>query len=1503
MADTVQSFVNEPTQEGFNDLKKAELVEVARLLEIPIKATDRKAVIKDTISQFFIKTGVWPAPVSDGEAGTDDDDGASTSSLASSSSGSELKKLEVQLRMKELELETKRVELEMKSLDLKSKEQSPGSAVKPSRFDAMRQSHLVPKFQEEKVEEFFQHFEKVAISLDWPKAVWSTLVQSSLVGKAQEVYAALSLQECSDYDKLKSSILRSYELVPEAHRQMFRNSRKRDDQTFVDFLQQKQSHFDRWLASSDVDDFQKLKELVLLEELKRCVRPDQRQYLEEREVHGVRKAAVLLDEYVLTHKGTFKTPQSKKGGQSVSRKGAAAPSLPKPEVKGSDPPEKKPNSACFYCKKEGHMMSNCLKLKKKREKEGTSNSKAVPDALAATRTDRTPSSVAEHYRPFISSGYVSLTPDSEQVQVHILRDTGASQSLLCAGTLPFSDKSSVDSDVFVRGVEGGSVRVPLHSVELKSDLVSGSVVVGVLPSLPVEGVTLLLGNDIAGEKVLPHIVMSRTPVVDDATEKLVQEMPDVFPSCAVTRSMAREQEKEEQEDILADTFFSRLEESCDNDDVDIDHSQMPKISRQSLVELQGKDPELVHLAESVVPQDEDLNEPVKFYRRDGILMRRWRPPDATSDEDFRDVHQIVIPKLYRKEIISLAHEAPLAGHLGINKTQEKVLRYFFWPGLRHDVAEFCRSCHVCQVVGKPNQKIPPAPLRPIPAFEEPFSRVIVDCVGPLPRTKSGNQYLLTMMCASTRFPEAIPLRTITAKNVSKALVKFFTMVGLPKCVQSDQGSNFTSKIFRQVMSELGVECKNSSAYHPQSQGALERFHQTLKNMMRVYCCEVERDWDEGIPLLLFAAREAVQESLGFSPFELVFGHSVRGPLKILQEKILVEPESNLLDYVSKFKDRLSCTRELAAGHLKEAQSNMKRLFDRKVKERIFEPGSKVLVLLPLQGDALKARYAGPYVVEKRMSDVNYIISTPDRRKRRRLCHVNMLKEYVEKSEEAKEKPVATVGSGCEVDDEDSQGDNVEIPQLKLKNSEVLANLPETLSHLPGAERAQVMDLIHEYEHLFSDVPGRTSVVMHDVDVGDSPPVKQHPYRANPLKRDVLRKEVQYMLEHDLIEPCTGGWSSPCVLVPKQDGSLRFCTDYRLLNSKTKSDSYPLPRIDDCIDRVGNAKYVSKFDLLKGYWQVPLTEKAKELSAFVTPDGFFQYKVMPFGMKNAPATFQRLINTVTSDLVGCEAYLDDIIVYSDTWEDHLQRIKALFDRLTSANLTVNLKKSEFAQAEVVFLGHIVGRGCVKPVEAKVETILNFPRPQNKRELRRFLGMTGYYRKFCRNFATAATPLTNLLRKDSKYEWADDCQVAFDRLKGMLASSPVLAAPNFEKQFILMVDASDTGGGAALMQKDDEGVNHPVAYMSRKFNRHQQRYSTIEKETLALVMALHHFDIYLNTTKYPVLVFTDHNPLVFLTRMRNKNGRLTRWALVLQEYDLEIKHIRGKDNVVADALSRG
>lgn len=228
--------------------------------------------------------------------------------------------------------------------------------------------------------------------------------------------------------------------------------------------------------------------------------------------------------------------------------------------------------------------------------------------------------------------------------------------------------------------------------------------------------------------------------------------------------------------------------------------------------------------------------------------------------------------------------------------------------------KFCRSCHTCQVSGKPNQVIPAAPLKPIPVIEEPFEHVIIDCVGPLLKTKSGNQYILTIMCAANRFPEAVPLHSLKACAIVKAL-KFFSTFGLPRCIQSDQGSNFMSKIFAQVMSELKVKHHTSSAYHPESQGVLERFHQS---MLRKFCTESNREWDEGLPLLLFAVRETVQESLGFSPAE--------------------------------------------------AQSKMKINYDKKSVARTFQEGDRVLVLLPVVGSTLQAKFCGPYVVDQKLSE-------------------------------------------------------------------------------------------------------------------------------------------------------------------------------------------------------------------------------------------------------------------------------------------------------------------------------------------------------------------------------------------------------------------------------------------------------------------------------------------------------------------------------------------------------
>ena len=425
---------------------------------------------------------------------------------------------------------------------------------------------------------------------------------------------------------------------------------------------------------------------------------------------------------------------------------------------------------------------------------------------------------------------------------------------------------------------------------------------------------------------------------------------------------------------------------------------------------------------------------------------------------------------------------------------------------------------------------------------------------------------------------------------------------------------------------------------------------------------------------------------------------------------------------------------------------------------------------------------------------------------------------------------------------------------------------------------------------------------------------------NPLKQKYLQDEVKHLLENDFIEPSQSNYSSPCILVPKSNGTYRMCTDYRKLNSVTKTDSFPLPRIDDCIDKVGNSKYVSKFDLLKGFWQVPLTDRAKEVSAFATPNGLYKYKVMPFGMKNSPATFQRLVNNVICRLDGCDAYIDDVIIYSDSWSDHLQRIRKFFDRLSKAKLTVNLAKTEFCHATVTFLGHLVGQGQVKPLEAKVIAISEFPVPKCKRQLMRFLaisefpvpkckrqlmrflGMAGYYRKICKIFSGIAELFTNLLKKSTKFKWNDKCQDSFDRLKAILKSAPVLLAPDFDKCFKLAVDASDVGIGAVLLQEDNNGIDHPVCYFSKKFNKHQQNYSTIEKDCLALILAIQQFEVYLTYSTSPIVVFSDHNPLSFLHKLKNKNQRLLRWSLLLQEFNLDIRHIKGKDNIISDALSR-
>ena len=1518
MSFSVESFVDAPKLSTLSSLKKAELTALAQHYKLEVTNTMKKSDIRKLLAEYLVEE----------EIVSDDDELASDNVV-------ELKKLELkdkekeresQLRLKEIELRERELatQLKIKELEIAAATAPTDSAPRRADFDVSKHVRFVPPFQETEVDKYFLHFEKVASSLAWPKGVWTLLLQSALLGKAREAYSALSVDQSSEYETVKTAVLRAYELVPEAYRQKFRNSKKGESQTYVEFARTKETLFDRWCTSKEVqNDFGRLRQLVLMEEFKNCLPSEIKTYLDEQKVDSLHQAAVRADDYALTHKSFGKTPLRSNNpvdSDNSNRSGNPA-GVGKTGNRGSSLPA---GPTCYYCRRKGHVMSECRALQKK-------NEKSKPDLIVSQPGNKNNNTIPEEYAPFISYGTVSFLDSSNQKPVTILRDTGASQSLIRDDILSFCSRSDTRMTVLLQGVELGVFNVPLHKICLNSTLVNGPVVVGVRPSLPVQGVGLILGNDLAGGKVVvsPHV--SQVPC-NEETAMNTGETSELFSACAVTRAMSRAASKQpitsisaDQGDTLEGVTNTFLDGEVDGEheasDVSVpnvsvesvpqgvdDHSGSGSLlSREALIREQERDKEISKLTLHAIDEKEATTVPGCYFWKSGILMRKWRPPEVPASHEWKVVYQVVLPPMYRSDVLSLAHETPMAGHLGVNKTYRKILNHFYWPGVRKDVKRFCRTCHTCQMVGKPNQNPPLAPLKPIPVTTEPFSHVIIDCVGPLPKTKDGNQYLLTIMCASTRFPEAIPLRTIKAPKIVRALIKFFTLVGLPKSVQSDQGSNFMSHLFQEVMLQLGIKQVKSTPYHPQTQGALERFHQTLKNMMRAYCFQENRDWDEGIPLLLFAAREAIQESLGFSPFELVFGHTPRGPLKLLKETWLSDdvPES-LLTRMSNVRHRLRTANELAQKHLKAAQSTMKTWYDRKSRDRVFKSGDKVLVLLPVHGSPLQARYCGPYTIEEKVNSVDYVISTPGRRKAKRLCHVNMLKAYHEKQEtQGTPKAVSVVSlpssaltdisSQMVIEDESRES-------VKLQNSDVLEHLERKLSHLPVGEREAITQLVREFVVVFPDVPGKTNLASHDVNVGDARPIKQHPYRLHPNKLAVLRKELQYMLQHGIVEPSQSEWSSPCVLVPKADGSYRFCTDFRKVNAVTKSDSFPLPRVEDCIDYIGKSQYISKFDLLKGYWQVPLTTRAKEISAFVTPDGLFQYTVMPFGMKNAPATFQRMINHVIRGLEGCQAYIDDIVVYSDNWDQHVKQLREFLCRLKESKLTVNLVKTEFCHARVEFLGHVVGQGWISPVTAKVEAIAEFPVPTDQHQLIRFLGMAGYYRKFCHNFSTIAEPLTALLKKGKKFVWLPECQSAFEKIRSILFSVPVLMAPDFQKQFKLFVDASDVGIGAVLFQEDSYGVDHPVCYYSKKLNCHQQNYSTSEKETLALILALQHFDVYVGSTVTPVKVFTDHNPLVFVNKMKNRNQRLVRWSLALQEYNLDIEHIKGRDNVIADALSR-
>lgn len=773
-----------------------------------------------------------------------------------------------------------------------------------------------------------------------------------------------------------------------------------------------------------------------------------------------------------------------------------------------------------------------------------------------------------------------------------------------------------------------------------------------------------------------------------------------------------------------------------------------------------------------------------------------------------------------------------------------------------------------------------------PVISEPFAKISMDIVGPLSRTKAGNKFILTIVDDATRFPEAYALKSCDAENVANALMDMFSRVGVPRTILTDQGTNFTSQLLKQLYDFLKIRGITTSPYHPEANGKTERFNGTLKSMLKKLCSERDVEWDVMLPYVLFAYREVPHEETGYSPFELLYGWPVRGPTQILKDYMTGDREINqsVVEHVVNMRNRLVEFTSMVKRNLENRKEKVNLWYDKKAVMRKFSAGDEVLVLLPSDTHKMLAQWKGPFRVVERVNDVNYRINVGGRRGIV-TYHINLLKKYHR-----------TAMMVCSEQNETP----IRLEQIFPNDqTETLADLVFDQS-LNQKQRNQLKDLCASFDDVFTTKPGKFTLVKHSIRTTSDIPISQKPYRIPVAKRDAVKRQINDMSDQGIIRPSKSAWSSPVVLVNKPDGSIRICIDYRKLNLISLSDGYPVPRISEVFEQIGNAQYLSRFDLTKGYYQVPLSDDTKEKSAFVTPFGLYEFNVMPFGMKTSPATFIRLVDKVLDGCSNVVAYFDDIIVYSDTWEEHLHHVKAVLDKLKSAGLTIRPSKCKLGASEVVCLGHIIGSGKLKPDPRKISAMKKFPLPLTKKDMRSFLGVTGYYRQYIKDYTHITAPLTELLKKDKPNQivWGPAETASFQKHKDVLVTSPILINPDFTRPFILQTDASNNAIGAVLSQQMADG-EHPVAYLSKRLLPREQNYSTIEKELLAIVWAVGSLSYYLDGRKF--IIETDYNPLTWLNKMKDKNQRLLRWALALQTYTFEVKYRKGSQNGNADGLS--
>ena len=896
----------------------------------------------------------------------------------------------------------------------------------------------------------------------------------------------------------------------------------------------------------------------------------------------------------------------------------------------------------------------------------------------------------------------------------------------------------------------------------------------------------------------------------------------------------------------------------------------------------------------------------------GLLFKKI-PAHILSVEEYA----LVLPDRYVNEVIEAAHTAPMGGgHFGRRKTEQKIAPLFYFPHMRQRISAYIRNCRNCQMV-KPMRKCERQPLQkmdisPTHAFED----VTMDFLGSeFPMTKRRNKYMFVIIDNLTKWVHITPMKSLRSEAIADALIEYFSVVGIPRTLRSDNAPGFKSELMRALCDKLGINPKFSVPFHFASHGSVERVQGTIEMILRKFVQTNASDWDVLLPYILFSLREVPHSSTGYSPAQLVFGRKLRGLLHVMREnwtdgdELMDYKNISTAEYVAKLSKNIESTLQLARENMAEAEAKMKQTYDKTSSIRQLKPGDLALVLMPTSRNKIFSVWKGPYKVIKRRENNNYELLIGNRTA---ILHINSLRRYYESDQENNGQKLSLMV----VDDSDEQESQViegetcgsETAETDGHTSKTDgANNKFTISQqLTDEQSTEFQKMLAEFPEVFCGKPGKTNIITHRIRVRDETPSYQPPYRIPEILRDPVESELMSMLEHGIIQrDDESSWSSPLIVLRKPGGGLRLVNNFIQLNEKTISEPYMMTNLNELLSRAAGSQFITRIDMQKMFFQIGLHPDSRKYTGFETHVGKFVYASMPQGLKNATATCQKAMNFILRGLHRfAGSLLDDVVVFDHDFDLHLGHVRQVLERLRDAGLTANVGKCIFAENRLKILGHLLENGKIYPDPDKIKAVAEMQTPRTKSQLKSVLGFFGYFRDYVPHYAEIAFPLSELTAKSKpqKLNWTSEQQNAFDKLRSTLTSKPVLRPPDMSKDFQLYVDSSKISVSAILMQKEDaneDEIGHVICYGSRKLLPRERKYPIVELELLALVYGVLRYKHYIYGKK--VDVFSDHQPIKWMNSLVKHNCRIARWALLIQDFDLTIHHVPGTHQL-ADVLTR-